>query len=275
MNRCSIGLAALVVLLGAGLANGQTVPAGFDLFTTTPGTAFDPDGPGAIPPVPFLGVPIGTFDFGGGPVAVGTTDTIVERLAPAAGPGIDTIPIEMVSLQLVSAVPVPLGLFGGTGTDFVGVTLSSDRGRHVLDPPTGAASAGSMDINFGTHTFDSLIGLEFDLREGGVFGPILPLGAGLMDLLVNEDPIVWAESLSGGYFFAPDAIERSNLIPPISFHKFTITRGGGGGDDPLQIPGVNDGFFPLVIQIVPEPTTFLIWSLLGGLGLGCRWRRRK
>jgi hypothetical protein len=27
--------------------------------------------------------------------------------------------------------------------------------------------------------------------------------------------------------------------------------------------------------VVPEPTTLLIWSLLAGLGVGLRWRRRK
>jgi len=26
---------------------------------------------------------------------------------------------------------------------------------------------------------------------------------------------------------------------------------------------------------VPEPATLLIWSLLAGLGIGLRWRRRK
>ena len=145
-------MATMLIVLTASVVVGQ-VPAGFDLLTTQPGAFFDLDGPGGFPAVDMIGVSLGTYDFGAGAVGVNTTDTIVERLTPASGPGIDTIPIEMVSLQLVSTAPIPLAPLGGAGSDFIGATLSSDRGRDGGDPGAGAASSGTMDIDFGTNTF--------------------------------------------------------------------------------------------------------------------------
>jgi hypothetical protein len=30
-----------------------------------------------------------------------------------------------------------------------------------------------------------------------------------------------------------------------------------------------------VLMVIPEPATFLVWSVLAGLGIGCAWRRRR
>src|SRR6266545_3412511 len=107
-----LGLVCMVVVfVSPSVSRATTIVApGFDLFETLPGTSFLGN--------PFTGVPLGTFNFGTGPVSTGTTDTIVHRLAQASAPS-TTIPIEMVALHLMSANPVDLGL----GTDFYFVTL--------------------------------------------------------------------------------------------------------------------------------------------------------
>src|SRR5258708_39408506 len=79
-----------------------TVNSGYDLFGSAPGTSFPGLGP-------LVGVPLGAYDFGSGPVAVGNTDTIVRRLSnvtvAAAG---NTAPtnLTVLALQLETAAPV-------------------------------------------------------------------------------------------------------------------------------------------------------------------------
>src|SRR5690349_12266098 len=71
---------------------------GFDLFTTVPGsTKVNLPGVGIQP---FKGVPLGTFNFGSGPVDTGNADTIVRRLGDAS-PASPTIPIQLVALQFM------------------------------------------------------------------------------------------------------------------------------------------------------------------------------
>ena len=50
------------------------------------------------------------------------------------------------------------------------------------------------------------------------------------------------------------------------FDLYNAGFGGATGDIPLA------GHFTLII---PEPSAFLIWSLLAGLGIGVGWRRRR
>src|SRR5256885_156155 len=69
-------ICAMLTVVGAANAS-PVVNPGFELFQSVTGTTFGG--------VAFQGVPIGTFNFGGtiGVKAVGGTDTIVQRLAPA------------------------------------------------------------------------------------------------------------------------------------------------------------------------------------------------
>lgn len=273
MKRLFVGCFALlfIVVIAVQARGATNVPAGFDLLTTQPGAFFDLDGPGGFPAVDMTGVPLGTYDFGSGPEPVNTTDTIVERLNPAFGPGIDTIPIEMVSLQLVSAVPVPLAPLGGAGVDFIAATLSSDRGRHGSDPPPGLPSSGSMSIDFGANSFTSSIGLVFDLRAGGVSGPILPLGVGVIKMIHNTTPIPWASTFNAQSILVPQ-LEVSN---PLGFteHPFIATPDflAGSQGPPLIIPGVNEDFI-VGVAVVPDPVPAMSNSaslaLLFLLGLG-------
>jgi len=169
-----LGLLAIVFTLAFPSASkaDPLVLAGFDLFTTLPGTQVNLAGAGLQP---FIGVPLGTFDFGSGPVAVFNTDTIVQRLANAT-PLSPTVPIEMVALQLMSVNQFNLG----AGTDFLFVTLQSAR------VGGGPASTGTLTITFGPEgiphgTFDSTLNVAFDIRFGSLTGPIV-----FSDVLVLE-----------------------------------------------------------------------------------------
>jgi len=166
-----LGLVGAIVALASPSVSraGFIVNPGYDLFQTGPGTS--------VGGVPFTGVPLGTFNFGGGSVPVGTTDTIVHRLDAAVSPGgvpgvAPPIRLEMVALQLMSTIPTNFGL----GVGFYFVTLQSARG--------GPASTGSMTITFGPEpagppppqplhgTFDSAINVAYDIRLGSLTGPI-------------------------------------------------------------------------------------------------------
>jgi hypothetical protein len=154
------------------------VNPGWDLLQTTPVTTFGG--------VPFLGVPLGTFDFG---VPVGvkptfTTDTIVQRKAAAIPPGVPgtapAIPIELVALQLESTAPTDFGL----GPDFYFITLQKVRG--------GPASVGLMTIDFATAntgTFSSFFDVFFDVRKGSLVGPI----AVSSDLVLSNSGAGWQQ----------------------------------------------------------------------------------
>jgi len=68
------------------------------------------------------------------------------------------------------------------------------------------------------------------------------------------------------------SIDPSLLVP--GGNVLSIRRTGGGSASPwiqfdyLTLSGITS-------TIIPEPSTFLIWSLLAGLGLGLGWRRRR
>ena len=152
LTSCCLGL---LVFGSWSMADAGVVLLGSDYLHTLPGTVFGG--------VPFTGVPVGP----------GNTDTIVERQSDANLPSVgnsDTIPIELVALQLVSTSPVDFGL----GVDFYYVTLQSARG--------GPASTGRMTItstsaddhlpNTPEGDFSSFFDVFFDIRKGALNGPI-------------------------------------------------------------------------------------------------------
>ena len=136
---------ASILILGtlgsAQSASAQEVDPGFDLFESLSGTEFAG--------VPFERIPLGTFDFGFGPVSVGNADTIVERKMTANAPA-ETIDIEMLALQLRSSVPISIG--SCPDPDIMDV---------VLAPSTGMMTIKFTDANGGM--FDSTINLNFKL----------------------------------------------------------------------------------------------------------------
>ncbi|HSL83764.1 MAG TPA: hypothetical protein VLF66_13395 [Thermoanaerobaculia bacterium] len=146
------------------------VAQGSDLLETAPGTFFQFDDGSGPETIPFDGLPLEQFDFGGtvGVQDTGTADTIVERLQVAdsgGAPGTDTFQIQLVALRLVSS----------DGSNLF-ITLQSDRDPGAGDPAPGPASTGSMDVTFTTSTegtFDSTLDVWFDVRRGAPDAPIL------------------------------------------------------------------------------------------------------
>lgn len=176
---------ALPLLLLAPAARADWIVAeGWDLLETAPGTFFEfDDGSGPVN-IPFDGLPIEQFGFGGsiGVQDVGTADTIVERLAAADSggvPGTAPIPIQMVELQLVS-----------TDGSNLFITLQSNRDPGAGDPVPGPASTGTMAITFTSETegtFDSTLDVWFDVRRGSPESPIIDSG---MKTLTSTD-VAW------------------------------------------------------------------------------------
>jgi hypothetical protein len=144
----------------------STVDAGFDLFVTNPASRFIFD---TIPNPQFVffqSNPLGTFDFGSGPISVGDADTIVERtqLADLLG-GSDTVDIELVALSLVSVDPVDLGFGAGFEDVFLRLNTSSpsiQSTRTIFDTGEGDPHG----------TFDSTRNVTLDVvgSVGGFYG---------------------------------------------------------------------------------------------------------
>jgi hypothetical protein len=253
-----------------------TVAQGYDLLSTASGTSFP--GLGDL-----VGVRLGTYDFGGGPVNVGTTDTIIHRTADASvsavGQTAMNVPFTVAALQMETAAPVN---FNGVGMDNYFITLQSVHG--------GPASTGTANITFlstGGGYFTSTFDVAFDIRKGSLNGLIVasetlpltntngvywehdppPLGAVLISRInhlldgrnTNED-------------FWPVAPVPPGIIP-------NAPPGGGPGgfgafatfaDDELQRHVVRNA------TMSPEPSTCLL-VLQGGLAVTAfvGWRRRR
>jgi len=153
--------AAAIVLPSAASA----VPAGFDLFETDPtqtavnfGAAPIPAdffSPGSQPfagNVHFAGVPLETF----GGKATGDADTVVRRLADAmlgpVFPDSDTIPIEIVALNLTSVEPITVTYAGGRPPELWDVKVQ------LVPGPPGQMTINQQNPNGGT--FDSQLPVQ-------------------------------------------------------------------------------------------------------------------
>ena len=169
--RTAAGWAVAIVLsvTSAGVASADTlISAGWDLLKTQPGTQF------WFPTIPnpqvidLEGLPIGTIDLGSGPIDVGATDTIIERVSDA---DIDTFPdvidIEIVALSLQSVAPVDLGF--GAGFEDIFITLNTSSPS--IQSQMTITDAGEGEPH---GTFDSVLNFSFDLvgSVGGFYATI-------------------------------------------------------------------------------------------------------
>jgi hypothetical protein len=255
--RWAIGL--VVALASAGAAKATDIPPGDDCFTTPPGMSslFN-----------FSGVPIpagffepgsdpfqGTIQLGG---TTGTTDTLVRRLQSATLPGPPssaTIPIELVSLNLVSVNPITVTYNGGQNPQLWNVQV-------LLDP--ARSSLGQMMINETVPqggTFSSFFHVFPELR----FSPLVGGGATLP--LLREDTLsqpisTWSHTAPSGVLPSTNNFYPGGLPGNTSVLNHVFYQGG-------QL------HLELVLTTVPEPSTLILGSLaMLGLGFWC-WRQRK
>jgi hypothetical protein len=259
MTRRLAGLAALCALLlvlARPAAADLRVDAGWDLLETLPGTSFMG--------LPFQGVPLGNFDFGPpfGVQATGLTDTIIRRLDDAVVPMVgdsDTIPIEIVGLQLVSSNPIDLG----AGLGFYFITLQSIRG--------GPASTGEMTITFGPEMpnpfphsiFDSFFDVFFDIRLGGMSGPIV----------ISDSLRMTASGVPWNHFPPPDAVEIDGVNTSLNGQNRNADFWPLGAFQEVHPAGVAIHVVRTGTRIIPEPSTFALLAVGGLLGLVFRRHR--
>lgn len=258
-----LSLALLVSMGGVASAAPFIVAPGWDLLQSVGGTKFLG--------IPFEGVPIGSFDFGAGPVATGMADTIVRRMAPASsaapqnpggpfqGPlddltGNNVIPIEIVALLLRSVVPIDLG----AGLAFHYITLSS------MAPSTGFARVNfSADGSGGT--FDSFFDVFVDVRINDPSGPIIV--PGLQKHFVSTSA-VWSRDADAA---------RAALLPLLMGVNYKLNGVNTAQDFQLGLAvHVNDpGQTEHVVRgAAPEPATLALLALGVGALAGRRLRRR-
>lgn len=225
-----------------------TVNEGYDLFATQAGTSYP--GLGQL-----MGVPLGTFDFGAGPVPVGNTDTIEHRLDDVSVLQVGdtgTTRLEMLALQLETVAPVD---FGGNGLDNYFITLQSSRG--------GPATIGSMDITFlstAGGTFTSFFDVFFDIRKGSLSG-----------VIVFSDELR-ATNQGDGWTRIPPP--NAVTIPGVNLHL----NGTDNDNDfwpatPFQYGYPNGAAQVLATSTVPEPGTFVLLAMALAGVMAIRRRR--
>ena len=257
-NHCkrlamAAGLVGSLTLSGTSYAVPFEVPAGFDLLFTDSAT-FDL-GPSGIQP--FEGVPLGSFDFGGGPVNVGNTDTIVERLEDAtrpannAGPADENpIDIEIVALSLMSVDPVDFTFAGGNANEHVMTMNVTDLGSTMTIEFDGSGTGGN---------FSSALNFSVDIVG-------VDSGAALTQTFnLTQGPDPWSMECPPGKIQIPGVNDDfCTGVDPVTgeivavSHHFPTDPG-----DHTVVPADT---------VIPAPTSLLL--MLPGLGLLAAARRR-
>lgn len=234
-----MGLAGILWLPSA--LQAQPVGAGFngfDTVTTGPSvTMFDG--------LPWQGVPLGTFNFGSGPVNVGNTDTIIQRLgSPVTAPG-GTMSLSVMALQLQTVNQVSLG-GGPVGYYYITLdTSAQNTGLLHFDSFPAAGSPG---------TFHDEFTIYFDIRFGSLNGPIVaPEQSLTLDATGDWLPTLPVPSIPIDHVYP-------NPANPTDLHVVTL-------DPDPNIP--DDGFY---VFGVPEPSGLALFGL-GVLCLAIKTRR--
>ncbi len=232
-------MALLAVLAAPGISQADYVAKGYDLFMTLAGTTFDG--------VAFKGVPLGTFDFGKGPVGTGLTDTIVQRLDNVNSPS-GTTDLLMRALQLETTNPTALPGIDPTVQNYF-VTLNPD-----------VASRGLMTINFAPQTFDSTLDVNFEIHAGSLNGPVVFAG----ETTLQSSGTAWQH---------PHPSPQDVLIPGVNY----LLNGKNENNDFWPLGVLHTGPHPVVPATVsPEPSSLTLLGL-GAFGAGVVgfWRRRQ
>lgn len=248
MHYNSLKQIARSCLLGVALAwpstsrADLTVHSGWDLLATGSGTT--------VNWVPFQGVPLGTFDFGGsiGLQNVGNTDTIIYRPTDTTGSAGGTVAFTayLAALQLRSVSQVS---FGGGPLGYYYLTLQSVRGGPA-STDTGLMTFNA-DPNVGG-TFTDTLDVFFDVRFGSLTGPIVLSDA----CMLNNAGAAWTHDGSS----AP-VIDGVNHLLNGTDTSQDFWPGYIAHSDSLGN-----------IHIIPEPSGLVLFGL-GVLALATKLRR--
>jgi hypothetical protein len=241
----TLGAAWLATLLSSHRAMADVIIApGYDIFhSLSPGTSFAG--------VPFMGVSLGTFNFGGtiGTQSVGNADTIIHRTSSVDATLSGSTPLTMLALQLETVAPT--NVFGPLDNYFV--TLQSARG--------GPATVGTITIT--PTTFSSSIDVFFDIREGSLTGPIVRSGD--ETLLTSTTAPAWNQSPPPGAVLINGANSNQNgtdhsgdFYPAAPFSEASLLAAHG-----------------VFLATVPEPSMIATGSLTLLFGAALAWRRSR
>jgi len=149
-----------------------TVHSGYDLFSAVDAT---------INGNSFVGLPIGSYNFGDGSVRIGNTDTIVQRLSDVTVSGVGgtgTTNLLLPAVQLVSAS-----------------AINGHYEYFTLDP--SQRSTGTMTINFGSPsggTFNSFFDVFFDIHVDSLTGTVIQNG----ELQLSGSNALWGRTPPSG-----------------------------------------------------------------------------
>ena len=239
-----------------------------------------------------MGVPLGTYNFGSGPVSVGDADTIIQRVdtvTVAAAGDTGTTGLKMLALQLQTAAPVN---FAGQGVDNYFITLQSTHG--------GPASLGSSAINFVntdgvrsrriSTTQTRLLRMDFfDIHKGSLTGAIvysnvLSLDNNTIDIRgatwQHQPPPSGAVVINGANHLLNGADTSTDFWPVMQVQPGQVFPLVGPGAGPHGF-----GLFGLLADIelnkhvyhnamVPEPGTWIMGVIaLMIVSTYARWRR--
>lgn len=196
------------------------VPAGFDLLTTVDPATYEIPPSNPVPPGffdpgsdPFLGPIL----YAGDPVDPGTTglmDTLIERLAPAnlplPYPSTDTVPIEIVQMNLVSLNPITVTYGGGGSPELWDVRL----GVSTITPSTGTAAYTAIDADGGTAELELQIVPRFEFERQGD-GAVRILDGAMIGLAYNSNAVV-ADAILWSHSCPPERVDTLDGNNPVT-----------------------------------------------------------
>jgi hypothetical protein len=249
-------LTALSLSAPPAAAASDIIAPGWDLLDPLPGTMVFLPGFGLVP---FVGVPLGEFDFGPGLGLrpTGRADTIIHRPVPA--PSGSTIGVELVAMQMVSVAPFDIGF----GLDLLYVTLQA--GAPFTGTMTFSDFAAGPHLPPGPHgtvTYDD-IDWRFDVRMGALDGPIVLSDAQTL----STGPIFWSHFPPPGAVTIPCVNVLLDGTPPLCGDGSALSD---FFPQPFSFTSPDGTVIP---TSVPEPVA----SVLAGLGMFAavvRYRRK-
>jgi len=223
--------------------------SGYDLLVTT-ASSFDFQGAGGLGVTPFVGVPLGTYNFGAGPKNTGATDTILHRLGPVtnlADGASQTINLAMVALSLRSQNQIDWSAFGGIANEYVKTVNLVDTGSTM----TIHNSVADLSPLAEGGTFDSLLNFTFQL-EGVTSG----IKSSVVSFSLSQTGATWGHVPLFNCVLINGVNNKLNGSDHVNdFYTGHGSHGGPGHHDTIDVNA--DGV------TCPEPTSVF------AIGLAC------